>query len=359
MIELATLTDEQQAAVDKAIEAIGKGDGAIYKIGGYAGTGKTTVARHIAEKLPGCLPCAFTGKAAYRLRQKGMGGAITIHRTIYEYATKDAKKRLQWELKDDVEGDWFLIDEGSMISGKLWGDLMSFGRPVLLLGDPGQLEPVGQDPRLMHKADVVLEQIHRQAEGNGIIQFATDIRKGWYDKCDVYPDVAIHHDKPTVADLKWADIMICAFNRTRIRVNRKYREVYGYTGLLNPGEKVIVLRNNNRKGVFNGQILTIKNIVNAGPIKTTAICVTDDDQNIELSLFNQQFNTKPISNWNRDDIVLADYGYCITCHKSQGSEWDRVVVIDEQCSRLWEAKRWRYTAITRASQELRYFTNGK
>ena len=348
------LTDEQQAAVDAAIEAIE--DDRLFKIGGYAGTGKTTTAKYIAERVRGCMAGAFTGKAAYRLTQKGLP-ASTIHRHIYQGVEHNGKK-LVFNLKNEVDGDWFLIDEGSMIPAGLWDDMSSFGLPILLLGDPGQLEPVGADPRLMHKCDVVLQKIHRQAAESGIIRFATDVRMGTCQSHLGYDDVAIHRSLPaTVKDLMWADIIICAFNHTRIRINRKYRQIHKCGGILTTNEKIIVLRNNREYGVFNGQILTVMEALDDGK-QVFARLHTDDGRDIECKLFRPQFGHKPISNFRRDDVVLADYGYAITCHKAQGSEWDKVVVIDEQCPKLWEAKRWRYTAITRAAKELRYFTKG-
>ncbi len=349
------LTEEQQSAVDQAVKAVN--DNVLFKIGGYAGTGKTTIAKHVMEQIPGCLPCAFTGKAAYRLRQKGLPAAQTIHRTIYDYNPSSR----EFVLKSEVEGDWFLIDEGSMIAEKEWYNILSFNKPILLLGDPGQLEPVGKDPELMHEADVVLEQIHRQAEGNGIIEFATAIRLGrptnefYGDTVDEYDVQVFHNDVPRIRDLKWADIVICAFNRTRIRINKTYRQINGRNGLLCPGEKIIVLQNNSQLGVFNGQILTVEKIVGLSDHITKAVCLDDDQIKTTLPLYNKQFGEKPMSNFFNKDLVLADYGYAITTHKSQGSEWDRVVVIDEQAPRLWDARRWRYTAITRARKELRFF----
>lgn len=350
-----TLTTEQQSAVDTAVKAVKEGK-PVFRLGGYAGTGKTTVARHIVEQLSNCMPCAFTGKAAYRLTQKGIY-AQTIHRTIYDY---DGAK---FHKKPYVDGKWFLIDEGSMVSTDLWTDIMSYRKPIVMLGDPGQLEPVGKDPRLMHKPDVVLNQIHRQAEGNGIIQFATDIRldKFWLDPDIKYTDeVILNHAVSSVPvhDLEWADIILCGFNATRLKLNRVVRNIRKHTGLLNPGEKIIVLRNNQNFSVFNGQILTIESLGNTKGRTIVANCVTDDGRKVGLPLYKEQFGHKPIDARgvpDNRDIVFADYGYCITCHKSQGSEWDKVLVIDEQMERLWDAKRWRYTAITRAAKELKYY----
>lgn len=341
-------------AVERAIEAIEDGD-KLFRIGGYAGTGKTTIARHIVEKNKGAMVCAFTGKAAYRLRQKGLSIAQTIHRTIYNYDPGSHK----FHRKNSIDGKYFLIDEGSMISAALWKDITHFSKPVILLGDPGQLEPVGKDPNLMKDPDVVLDKIHRQAEGSGIISFATDIRLGDYpyNKTVYYTNVEIiKNNPPSKEDVMWADIVICGFNKTRHKINKWYRQLKGHDGFVNEGEQVICLKNNMELGVFNGQILTV-----TGPPKTngelfTAPC-EDNGTRLNLTFLKLAFG-KTIKNDKLKDTrnaVVADYGYAITCHKSQGSEWDKVVVIDQQCPRAWEPARWRYTAITRAAKELRYY----
>jgi len=351
-----TLTPQQQQAVDAAVESIKAGR--LYRLGGYAGTGKTTVAKDIAGRLDQGMFCAFTGKAAYRLRQKGLSNTATIHRTIYDYD----RTTLRFCRKQSVPGKYFLIDEASMISHRLWCDLNVFDKPILLLGDPGQLEPVGSDPRLMHDPDMILTDIHRQAAGSAIIQFATDIRLGNYHRGKTYGDGVdiIRGQRPTYKDIEWADIVLCGYNRTRMKVNNIVRAQRGYRGLLCEGEQLICLRNNIELGVFNGQLLTVQGIVDRTEAYTKVQCVPDgEDSPLTLKLLNAQFGAKPLPYSDLQhlgqDIAVADYGYCITCHKSQGSEWDKVVVIDEQCPRLWNSKRWRYTAITRAAKELRYY----
>ena len=237
-----------------------------------------------------------------------------------------------------------------MISRELWNDLVSFNKPMLLLGDPGQLEPIGGDPELMHKADIVLSQIHRQAEGCGIIQFATDIRLGQF-KDDVYPDVEIFHNaKPKVCDLEWADIVLCGFNRTRTICNDYVRNLRGHKGVLCPGEKVIVLRNNMRYGVFNGQILTVNEIVKINDLAVTAKCQTDDDIAITLPFINCFGKKAP--NFYGNELVLADYGYCITNTQVTGQRMGQGCSHRRAITKTMDARRWRYTAITRAAKRI-------
>jgi exodeoxyribonuclease-5 len=237
-----------------------------------------------------------------------------------------------------------------MISTPLWNDIISFGKPVIMLGDPGQLEPIGGDPRLMHKPDMVLDQIHRQAMNSGIIQFATDIRLGNKIKKQ-YKDVKFMPQVMT-KELLGSDIIICGFNSTRVRANEVCRRHLGHTGLICPGEPIVILKNNYHYQLFNGQIITVKQVGESSKTCTEVICDIDGIDRPVL-LLNEQFGCPTTKTSPTRRIALADYGYCLTTHKSQGSEWGKVMVIDEQCSK-WDAARWRYTAITRAADELIY-----
>lgn len=366
-----TLTEYQDEAVKNAILHIddvlpGDNNGDLtYKIGGYAGTGKTTIARHIVQDCPGAMVCAFTGKAAYRLRQKGLPQAQTIHRTIYNY--NPGLNKFVLKEKEELDG-YFLIDEGSMISKELWDDIIKFELPVILLGDPGQLEPIGKDPNLMKDPDIVLDHIHRQAAGSGIIQFATNIRKGehaWQNP-SFYGDGAqgdgsvdiIHGGRPRIENALEADIILCGRNATRHRINKWYRELKGYDAKWHfcPGEKIIILKNNMELGIFNGQILTVTEAAQKSEFVYEVDCYDEiagyDGLKVFTGYFGQKVNHEAMRTIR--GMAVADWAYCITCHKSQGSEWDNVIVIDQQCS-MWSAKRWRYTAITRAARTLKYF----
>jgi hypothetical protein len=332
----------------------------LYLTDNYIVTHNTTLAHAIFDTIPGGMPCSLTGKAACRLRQKGIKEARTIHKTIYNvepYSWRCTKKH-----RSELDGCWFLIDEASMISEKIWRDLCSYELPIILIGDPGQLEPIGGDPELMHHPDITLTQIHRQAEGNGIIQFATDTRKGHPWKPE-YPDVTmLRGGKLNPKDMLEADIILCGFNNTRIKCNRKMRQLKGYPKdeLLVSGEKIIVLRNNYCHDVFNGQILTVREIVNKDLMTITVKAIDEDGQGHDLPLIREQFDYPGLLDLDSDETekewVYADYGYCITTHKAQGSEWDNVIVMN-QISGSWEARRWQYTAITRAAKSLMYWMN--
>jgi len=353
------LTKEQENAVKKAMMMVE--DGESCRIGGWAGTGKTTCLIEIAERLPDAMACAFTNKAVNVLRQKELDYAATIHSTIYKcYYDEDTEKWVWW-LREKIElpGSYFLVDEASMIGRGLYNNLKSFKLPIVWIGDPGQLEPVSsEDINLMKDADVILTEIHRQARNSGILRLAEDVRLGrrWKKK---YKDVEIIRGKqPTWRDLVWADIVICGFHRTRIAVNKSVRQrLYPCRRgrkrkVLYEEERLIVTRNNKGMGVFNNQDLWVDEVED-----NIAYCLSGDNEyklKFDLSTFNISPKELKRIFWGVP-FCCADYAYGITCHKAQGSEWDRVVVMDEQCPKLWNPARWRYTAITRAAKKLRYF----
>src|SRR5215211_3293652 len=122
-----------------------RGTPLVFRLFGYAGTGKTTLARHIAERVDGKVHfAAFTGKAALVMRSKGCAGASTIHGLIYQ-PRDSGEATPTFELWDDApvsRAKLVIIDECSMVDEELGRDLMSFNVPLLVLGDPAQLPPV-------------------------------------------------------------------------------------------------------------------------------------------------------------------------------------------------------------------------
>src|SRR3954467_15749379 len=149
---------------------------------GFAGTGKTTLARHIAEHVDGkVLFAAFTGKAALVMRSKGCQGASTIHSLIYRTLESGAEipSFTLWDDAPASKAKLIVIDECSMVDAELGRDLMSFGVPVLVLGDPAQLPPIqGGGFFTDCEPDAMLTEVHRQAQDDPIVRMSMDIRAG-------------------------------------------------------------------------------------------------------------------------------------------------------------------------------------
>ena len=349
-------------------------------LGGYAGTGKTTIIARLLASVGGAAVCAFTGKAAQVLRQKGVLDAQTLHRLIYQPGTicktcdrwidmcnLENDRRAELGQKDMcpqteravrfrripfLDHSLVVVDEASMLNTKLTRDLESFNVNVLYVGDHGQLEPIGDDPGLMHAPEVRLEQIHRQAAGSEVIQFAHHLRQhGEPSAWRSGGSVRIAQGIP--ANLEDFDMVLCGFNKTRVAVNRRIRKRRGYTGEIPvKGERVICLRNDHELGIFNGMLATVTQVQEVD--ERLLLDLVDDVGNefAGLAVAREQFDSeKTLKNLSRDGPALFDFGYCLTVHKSQGSEWGKVAVL-EQIGSSWNAARWRYTAATRAAREL-------
>jgi ATP-dependent exoDNAse (exonuclease V) alpha subunit len=260
-----------------------------------------------------------------------------------------------------------IVDEASMLNSQLYNDLLSFNLPILFVGDPGQLPPVGDNPNVMARCDITLSKIHRQAELNPIIRFASDLRTGnmWgYGQHKIADSDVIALDirnKSSSMDvLLEVDQVITAFNKRRLEINRLLRETYNFTEPVVIGDKLICLRNNRDKGLFNGLILKVTKVHQPTPTCYVADLIDDlgqtwSDIHMLKKGFNGGFDTKNDIFPSGNEVTLFDYGYCITCHKSQGSEWDSVLVLEQWAhEKLWSMPRWQYTAATRAAKKLIY-----
>jgi exodeoxyribonuclease-5 len=354
------LSPDQAKAMD-AIRKWLKSGRKRLTLGGYAGTGKTTLIREMVKET-GASVCAFTGKAAHVLTTKGVP-ASTIHRLIYQpldvctKCNRDAEdcrcKKPKIETRfvkvPFLGSRLVIVDEASMVNRELLADLESFGVPVLYVGDHGQLEPVGDDPGLMRAPEIRLEQIHRQAAGSPIIKFAHHVREGGV------PESFGEHATARFglpSDLTAFDIVLCGYNKTRVAVNAKMRRLLGREGDLPvEGERVICLRNDRNFGIFNGMLATVKKI----DADRNELSVEDDmGTPFDVMPFDpEQFGAEKTLSDTPRSLTLWDFGYCLTAHKSQGSEWDRVLVA-EQIASAWSAQRWRYTTATRAAKSLVY-----
>lgn len=363
---------EQQSAALKAVDKWFYQESKkkqVFRVFGYAGTGKTTLATHFAENIDGfvCF-AAFTGKAALVMRKNGCEGARTIHSLIYiaepNKDTGDVTWRLNREsvLKDAV---LLIIDECSMVDESLALDLLSFGKPILVLGDPAQLPPVaGAGYFTEAEPDVMLTEIHRQAKDNPIVYLATQVRNGNTLKHGSYGESRILQ-KISSKDALDADQIIVGRNATRDDINRRIRRLLKINDEYPiVGDKLICLRNDRDRAIFNGGIFTVAQLFNLKH-KTNFIHMRvnpeDGDDLLPVMVkVHKAFFSDEVA---KPDWKLLkgsqefDFGYAITCHKSQGSQWNNVLIHDESWCFRDQWGRWLYTAITRASEKITIIMN--
>lgn len=396
---------DQETALRRIDEWLKAGDTPRFSLGGYAGTGKTTLAKHIAANHGGEVKfAAFTGKAASVLRSKGCPNATTIHKLIYQpkgsvgeseieelqnliqteslKKTPDEAKLQTWryelqkktadnnavfERKDECEiqeADLVIIDESSMVDRRMGSDLEHFGIPVLYLGDPGQLPPVKGKAHLgPNDYDYVLEEIHRQAADSPIIWLANEVRHGRSVKFGEYGDGLVKILKKSEWDVQTlleADQVITGMNQSRFRITRQMRNAIGFTQLYPvAGDKLICRRNDHEKMLLNG--VTCK-ATSEGRKKGNIIYLdVEYDGRTETHICDPGFfqeNYGERTHFPKGDGIQAfDYGYCITGHKSQGSQWRHVVVADDRmrANDREQRRKWLYTVFTRAEEQLTYY----
>ncbi len=393
------LSRDQQAAID-AVKAWLETEKPTLTLGGLAGTGKTTIIAKILEELGQNNPidvCAFTGKAASVLRAKGVP-ATTMHSLIYqpekwcdtcekiaESVGKGENRvcidcqrptvRTKFMPVPFIDSYLVIVDEASMLNANHVRDLEGMVDKILYVGAHGQLEPIGRDPGIMRSPDLRLEKIHRQAETSRIIQFAHHVRLqrspgGWrkvaeqmdWDGKDPHGGVVVRQgERPSGRILNEADIVLCGFNNTRVAVNSAIRKLRGFTDELpEPGERLICLQNDSELGLFNGLLVTVKNR-HSQKVRWEhpSYDVVDDTgkEYFNIEMTPDQFGKEKKLERTRKGLGVFDFGYCLTCHKSQGSEFEKVAVL-EQIAGSWESARWRYTAATRASMQLEWWISG-
>lgn len=402
------LTHEQEAAI-KAVDEWYKGSSdQVFYLAGYAGTGKTSLARRFAGDVSGqTMFMAFTGKAAQVMRTRGgCDGATTIHRAIYQARDKSRKKLRELELKLVVEkGKEFawdrtnilrdivdekrrlsqpafvldpdsavkdaalvVVDECSMVDERIASDLMSYGTKILVLGDPGQLPPVrGRGFFTSRKPDHMLETIHRQAQDDPIIRLATAVRQGeklthgQYGESYVGPRSEAQHERVMLADQ-----CIVGLNTTRNRGNVAFRDKLGRASWEpEHGDKLICLRNDHEVGVMNGSMWIVNESSydpdeEDGPLTPISLDLVSCDDARDVSLtacagYFRQDDMTPFPYWEKRDVQEFDWGYVVTCHKAQGSQWSSVAVVDESATFRRDRNKWLYTAITRAQDKVEVF----
>jgi exodeoxyribonuclease V len=394
----------------------------VFRLFGYAGSGKSTITRYVIEELGlepmnrqggggGVLFAAFTGKAALVMTRKGTP-ASTIHSLIYRVseATPEEIARVEKELFDLQRGlgrmgpaerafaetqirrlqlrladihkpvfllndqslvrdaDLIVLDEVSMVGPEMAADLLAFGKPILVLGDPGQLPPIkGAGAFTDVEPDVMLTEIHRQAGESAILRLATMARHGEMIPYGGYDDHVWKIRRTDIApeQMLRGGQVICGRNATRIHLNAAMKQAAGFAGTHpeGSGEKIICLKNRHDLGLVNGMFVSLADVHNEGLLEFSATITTEDGlaiagrQRFYTGHYDDHVTPDP-DRFRRDwkqvrSLIETVWGYAITAHKSQGSSWANVIVYDDGLGRTAEDRaRWLYTAITRAERGL-------
>lgn len=373
------LTNGQEKGLKIAVERYKNGE-PYTVIAGYAGSGKSTLVSHIVDALnispSDVCYVAYTGKAALVLKEKGCENSMTAHRLLY-YSKERLDGTFEHIPRKSLEYHYKLIvvDEVSMLPEDMFDLLMSHCIHIIALGDPGQLPPIEGESKILAHPHVFLDEIVRQAQDSAIIRLSMDIREGSPLKLCRGSEVSIiPKSKINDAYYAGADQIIAAKNITRSNINWNCRQIKFGTDIPHypiNGEKVICLKNywdiisNQGDPTINGMIGTLNNVkYKHGVYKYKDQMLADfiiGDNNqfkglfMDYKIFTEGKQTVNNDTWKEfigmPKPLLFDYGYCITCHKGQGSEWDKVLVINEYMQGT-DWKRWAYTAVTRARQKL-------
>lgn len=380
------LSIDQKKALDTLMGWSKKmGENQFLTLGGYAGTGKTTLISVYRKKIREenkkirVAFASFTGKATRVLRGKlaemetvyKEDSIGTIHSLIYSPIVDTKKNIVGWKKKDEIEADLIVIDEGSMVDGTIWGDLVSYGLPIVVVGDHGQLPPIRGDFNLMERPMVKLEKIHRQAEKNPIIKVSMLAREegkipfekfgNGVEKMNKREMDCQERVEELLGNFTTDLLVLCGYNNTRVKLNKFIREGMQFESAEpTVNDRVICLRNNHKVGIYNGMLGIIEGLKSKDDQWFKAEIKMDGEQdNYEGLILKSQFNSQEAMNFGKNRYLtikgdLFDFGYALTVHKAQGSQAKRVVLFEERFSQMDENmwRRWLYTAVTRAEEEL-------
>jgi exodeoxyribonuclease-5 len=402
------LSIEQSRALDLIQRWMKDPMRSTFVLAGYAGTGKTTLLQHFINQQSNLVTClAPTGKAASVLQKRLDNARVsTIHSALYKPvdqntshldqleaelvnhpgnqflidAIEQEKRRLaakdvKFSRKQDSEispHQLVVVDEASMVTKFMKRDLEATMAKILYVGDPGQLPPV-QDEGFFrtHQPDAMLSEVQRQALDSPIIRISMDIRAGKainFQESEGFRKMP----KESLPAKDWLlfDQVITGTNDARRRINRYFRRQRGYRSWWPCAEdKLICLRNETDGGTcyINGvQAMALNDALFIADFQEVMGDIVYEGAVIQgVPFYRYPFQIHydaravedPVQS-RRGLVQDFDYAYAITVHKSQGSEWDNVLLADDgmKANDKEFRKRWLYTAVTRAKKSLTWVT---
>lgn len=355
-------------------------------LGGYAGTGKTTLLGIFSRKLRDKHPdikiafATYTGKASRVLYNKLQDNKAlypgdhigTLHSLLYSPITNSENQIVAWERKSNEKFDYQLIviDEASMLNQGIWQDVQSFNVPILAVGDHGQLPPVEGSFNLMDQPQLRLDEIFRQQADNPVIRLSSWAREKGYIPVGRYSKGVRKLDRSDSETQEFLGelftqfnentLVLTGYNHTRVKINQAIRGLLGFESELPMrNDRIICLRNNREQGIYNGMLGYIQDITNIEdaemPHYLIDVVFDGEDKVRELKVSKEQFGQREtIKDQIPKELQLFDFGYAITVHKAQGSQAERVIVFEERFAKMSDEdwRRWLYTAVTRSSNEL-------
>lgn len=361
-------------------------------IAGYAGTGKSTLINFIIAALEvnpedEVAYITFTGKASEVLREKGCPNAMTAHKLLY-YSKQMPNGKFFYRPRPSLEKDYkvIVVDEVSMLPKDMWDLLLTHGIYVIACGDPFQIPPIdkNQDNGILNNPHIFLDEVMRQAKESDIICLSMDIREGKKINPFKGNDTQVFNKKDLCDGMYfWADQILVSTNKSRHDINSYIRDDLGRGFEPEINDKVICLRNcwdtlseKQCDPLINGSIGTISAMhmesidyiimgqkVTAPILVTDLITSNDEYKNLHidytaLTTGEKFFNPRQeyIIRKNKQNPELPiefNFGYAITGHRAQGSQWNKVLVLEESFPfDKIEHARWLYTTVTRAAEKL-------
>jgi len=411
---IVELTDQQKDAIEGIKNDLNSGHNFV-TLGGFAGTGKTVTLTELRRHLPSNKRVAFasfTGKASSVLRDKITQADAhvktdyigTIHGLMYRpiIVRTFSESKGEWietvrfKKHDGIDYDILLIDEASMVSSKIFNDMLSYGNvQIVACGDSFQLPPVADKDSggVIQDPDYLLTEVHRTAQDSNLVKLAHAIRTKQYlptkpsQEGEIKVMSYFDGGKEFLEDLEYDSetVTLCFTNSVRTSINHGYRHKKKYKPgvVLYPFEQIVCLTNNQTLGMMNGERFAVQFLSPPYDQKTVSVTVERQDGQYQEAFVHNTLKKfgkknvvskkkwqkkgapKPVTAEDDDPLVIdADYGYSMTVHKAQGSEFKNVTLIDSGIFKsISNSKgnddylRWLYTGVTRSSENLTIITD--